>query len=321
MKTFRTLCALLVIALVGSSFAQTAYEELLAENPVVLRAGMHEETFTDLDWRFDVVIAGVLASQGAPFSAEARSQFNELFPVYIEQRAEEVGLIRAAKTRGITVDEDRIDELIADLVGRASPEYPIEAMLADSGMSTLEQLKTLMIEVDYIDLLISDIADNIEVEDTAIALHYQANKDNYRTPALYCASHILVADEQLAQSIIDDVNAGASFAEFAAEHGTDGTKDRGGDLGCFGLGQMVPEFEEAVINAPIGEASGPVESSFGYHAIFVEFADHGGIAELADVKDRVVDEIITSRVNAALQNIYGLSGVVTYPERVAGLGQ
>lgn len=321
MKTFRTLCALLVVILASSSFAQTAYDELLAENPVVLRAGMHEESFTDLDWRFDVVIAGVLASQGVPFSAEARSQFNELFPVFLEQRAEEVGLIRAAKARGIEVDEARIDELIAELVGRATPEYPLEAMLADSGMTTLEQLKTLMIEIDYIDFLISSIADNIDVEDTEIALHYQANKNDYRTPALYCASHILVSDESLAQSIIDDVNNGASFAELATEHGTDGTKDRGGDLGCFGLGQMVPEFEEAVIHAPIGEASGPVQSSFGYHAIFVEFADHGGIAELADVRDRVVDEIIFNRVNAALQNIYSLSGVVTYPERVAGLGE
>lgn len=317
----RALKAALLFMLFASSFAQTAYEEVLAENPVVLRVGMHEETFADLDWRFNVVIAGVLSSQGMPYNAELRTQFDSLFPVYLEQRSEEVALIKAAQARAITVDEEEIDELIAGLVQSASDDYPIEYMLADSGLENLDQLRTLMIEANYIDALIAEIADGITIDDAAIALHYRNNKESYRTPALYCASHILVDDEALAQRIIDDVNAGASFADLAAEHGTDGTASRGGDLGCFGLGQMVPEFENAVIEAPIGEASGPVESNFGYHAIFVEFADHGGIAELADVEDRIIDELVGARVNLALQNIYQFSGVVTYPEAVAALAE
>lgn len=319
----RALRAALLFTIFASSFAfaQTAYEEVLAENPVVLRAGMHEETFTDLDWRFSVVIAGVLSSQGMPFEPELRHQFDSLFPVYLEQRAEEIALIRAAQARDITVDENEIDELIAGLEADAADDYPLEAMLAGSGIESLEQFRTLMIEASYIDNLIAAIAADITVDDTAIALHYRNHKDDYRTPALYCASHILVDDEDLAQSIIDDVNAGGSFADFAAEYGTDGTAQNGGDLGCFGLGQMVPEFENAVIDAPIGEASGPVESNFGYHAILVEFADHGGIAELADVKDRIIDELTGERVNLALQNIYEFSGVVTYPETVAKLAE
>lgn len=322
MNTYlRALRAALLFTIFASSFAvaQTAYEEVLAENPVVLRAGMHEETFADLDWRFSVVIAGVLSSQGMPYNAELRAQFDSLFPVYLEQRAEEVALIKAAYARDITVDEAEIDELIAGLVQSAGADYPIEYMLADSGLENLEQLRTLMIEANYIDGLIGEIAEGITIDDAAIALHYRNNKEAYRTPALYCASHILVADEALAQRIIDDVNDGVSFAELAAEHGTDGTASRGGDLGCFGLGQMVPAFEQAVIDAPVGEASGPVESNFGYHAILVQFADHGGIADLEAVHDRIVDELIGARVNIALQNIYQFSGVVTYPEAIAAL--
>jgi peptidyl-prolyl cis-trans isomerase C len=83
------------------------------------------------------------------------------------------------------------------------------------------------------------------------------------------ASHILVVDKALADEIRAKLDAGASFADLAAEHGTDGTKAQGGDLGWFEQTQMVPEFATAAFAAEEGAFVGPIQTQFGWHLIHV----------------------------------------------------
>ncbi|MEM6973508.1 MAG: peptidylprolyl isomerase [Pseudomonadota bacterium] len=81
------------------------------------------------------------------------------------------------------------------------------------------------------------------------------------------ASHILVETEEAAQALIDELEGGAEFAALAAEHGTDGTAQRGGDLGFFAREEMVPPFAEAAFALETGALGGPVETQFGWHVI------------------------------------------------------
>lgn len=77
--------------------------------------------------------------------------------------------------------------------------------------------------------------------------------------------------EQFAQDIIQQVNAGADFPSLAELHSADpGSAVKGGDLGWFGRGRMVPPFEEAAFSAQVGEIVGPVLSRFGYHIIWIK---------------------------------------------------
>lgn len=83
------------------------------------------------------------------------------------------------------------------------------------------------------------------------------------------ARHILVSTEEACEDLKTQITDGADFAELARQNSQCPSGRRGGDLGEFGRGQMVPEFDHVVFSAPIGEVQGPVRTQFGYHLIEV----------------------------------------------------
>jgi parvulin-like peptidyl-prolyl isomerase len=88
------------------------------------------------------------------------------------------------------------------------------------------------------------------------------------------ARHILVAEEALARTALDRIRAGESFEAVAAELSTDTSNNTtGGDLGWFGRGAMVGEFETAAFAVPAGQLSEPVKTQFGWHIIRVDERD------------------------------------------------
>ncbi len=83
------------------------------------------------------------------------------------------------------------------------------------------------------------------------------------------ASHILVKSEEKAQELKSAIEGGADFAQLAKENSSCPSSHQGGELGTFGRGQMVPEFDEVVFSAPVGVVQGPVKTQFGYHLVLV----------------------------------------------------
>ena len=83
------------------------------------------------------------------------------------------------------------------------------------------------------------------------------------------ASHILVKTEAEAKAVLGNLKAGDDFATVAKKFSTCPSGKKGGDLGWFGKGMMVKEFEDAAFKAKVGEIVGPVRTKFGYHLIKV----------------------------------------------------
>ena len=81
------------------------------------------------------------------------------------------------------------------------------------------------------------------------------------------ASHILVKGQGKAQDLLDKINAGANFEELAKQYSECPSGKRGGDLGYFGRGMMVREFEVAAFEGEKGAVVGPIKTQFGYHVI------------------------------------------------------
>jgi len=83
------------------------------------------------------------------------------------------------------------------------------------------------------------------------------------------ARHILVDTEEIAQDLKTRIEGGEEFSDMAREFSSCPSGKKGGDLGDFGPGQMVKEFDEAVFTSAVGEVLGPIKTQFGYHLIEV----------------------------------------------------
>lgn len=83
------------------------------------------------------------------------------------------------------------------------------------------------------------------------------------------ARHLLVSSQELCNQLKTQIEGGADFAQVAKDNSSCPSSAKGGDLGSFGPGQMVPEFDKVVFSAPINEVQGPVKTQFGYHLLEV----------------------------------------------------
>ncbi len=135
------------------------------------------------------------------------------------------------------------------------------------------------------------LTEDIEVTDEEVQTYYD-------TLGKVEARHILVEDEATANEVKKKLDEGADFAELAKEYSTDeGSAANGGDLGFFGKGEMVPEFEKAAFSMKKGEISAPVKSEFGYHII--EVTDIEKPKPLEEIKDEVTFEVKASKIDPA----------------------
>ncbi len=136
---------------------------------------------------------------------------------------------------------------------------------------------------------------NAEVSESEVKSYFVANREQFKTSESVKASHILVGSEDKALEVLDEINDGMVFEEAAKEYSTCPSRAKGGDLGYFTRGQMVPEFEAAAFELPIGEISTPVKTQFGYHIIKVIDKKDEVSQNFDDVKDQLKQQMTAKK--------------------------
>ncbi|MBD2872451.1 foldase protein PrsA [Paenibacillus arenilitoris] len=215
-------------------------------------------------------------------------------PQTLENVITEELINQEAKANNVTVTDADVDAEIELIKKNFGDDETFNSTLAQYGM-TLESLRN----DTKINLTIRKILEpKTEVTDEEIQQFYDENKETLGTPEQIQASHILVATKEEAEAILAELKQGGDFAAIAKEKSTDpGSKDNGGDLGFFGKGKMVPEFEEAAFALKVNELSGVVQSEHGFHIIKKTAEKAAVVPTLEEKKEEIRNQLVASEAN------------------------
>lgn len=173
----------------------------------------------------------------------------------------------------------------------------------DKGPEIEEKLQDLKKRIIVEAFLKKKVESDAQVSDAELKKFYDKNIDKFKAGEQIKASHILVKTEKEAKDILAQIKAGGSFEELAKKNSVDSSAAKGGDLGWFGKGSMVPAFEKAAMALKEGEVSGVVKSDFGFHIIKLTGKRAAGVRPFDEVKEQIKAAVMPSKQQEIFQKI------------------
>lgn len=147
---------------------------------------------------------------------------------------------------------------------------------------------------------VSRALSGVKITDAEVKEFYDAHQDQFRSGDTVTASHILVDTEEKALEIKAEIASGSiTFSDAAKKYSSCPSKDNGGELGEFGHGQMVKEFEDAAFTLEIGTVSEPVKTQFGYHLILVTAKGEDTVYPFDQIKDQLSEQLLSEKQQKA----------------------
>ncbi len=197
----------------------------------------------------------------------------------------------------------------------------MKALVEASGQSFEQWKQQMQFEkrLAYQKLFESKFDGKVNITEEDARQYYQENQQQFEIPGQVRASHILIkpdtsdpnvepaaaeaAARAKAEDLLEQIKNGADFAELAGANSGCPSSARGGDLGFFSRGQMVPDFEETAFALEVGQVSDVVETKFGYHIIKVTDKKEAGTKAFEQVKDDLM-EMLTAKKQSELAEQY-----------------
>jgi len=143
--------------------------------------------------------------------------------------------------------------------------------------------------------VIKTVLNSVTVSEEEVRDFFETNKNAFGENESVSASHILVGDLSKAENLYEKIQNGEDFATLAKENSTCPSSANGGDLGYFGRGQMVKEFEDMAFSLEVGAVSKPVKTQFGYHLILLNDKKSDKAKNFEDIKDELKESLFAKK--------------------------
>jgi peptidyl-prolyl cis-trans isomerase C len=217
-------------------------------------------------------------------------------------------LYQESQNKGVQIDDAALKARMKKIKDRFPSEEDFKNALSRANLnedSLKSQIGRQLAIQSFID---EDLAAETTVSAKETREYYDNNPDRFRQPEKLRASHILIKVESAAdetqkaearkklEEVQQKLEDGASFADLAREYSEGPSNSKGGDLGFFARGQMVPPFEEAAFAMEPGQVSDIVQTRFGYHLIKVVDKRPESKLAYAEVKDKLQNQLRQKKV-------------------------
>lgn len=192
-----------------------------------------------------------------------------------------------------------------------------ELFFAEAKETGLENAEAFQMELNRVkdNLLkqfnIKNLIDSVQVFEEEAKSFYEENTHLFESQEQVQAAHILVETEEEAMNVKKEIESGMAFEEAAQKYSKCPSNAKGGDLGFFQKGQMVPEFEAVAFELDMGKMSEPVQTQFGYHLIQKTNEKNAELQSYEAVKDQINHQLLIQKQNStyltkveALKNQY-----------------
>ena len=227
-----------------------------------------------------------------------------------------------AKVGALTVSEKEVEDFLAELGQRGqgynNPEgrhaileqiISSKLLLLDARHNLLETEPEFKAELAKLrENLLINYAGNkviaaVKVSDEDVKKYYDENLDKFQQGETVNADHILVESEEKALEILAKIENGEmAFGDAAREYSTCPSGQRGGNLGDFGRGQMVPEFDKAVFELEEGEITkAPVQTQFGYHLIKLNSRSEASVMPFEQIASQLSEMVLNEKRREAYE--------------------
>lgn len=328
----------LSISVMGCKMIEKTPEAI--QKTVYATVGDEKITKADMDEEMKATIDQLKQQYGDDYAnnEKIKDQLKQMKVQYLNAMVNEKLMLKNAESVGVTPTDDELNEYADKQIEQLKQAYPDDAQLQqvlEANGFTEDSYKDYAKKQYKLQKVQEAITADVEVTDDDAKAYYDENKDSqYTVGAGANAAHILIAekgsdgnidfDASLAKAneVKAKLDAGADFAQLASEYGTDGTKDKGGDLGFVAYNQANydQDFLAGFKQLSEGKISDPIKSQFGYHIIKATGIKDEVVTPFDDVKEQIKSQLLQQKqseaFNTKISEWKDASKVKTYEDKL-----
>ena len=310
----------LSISVMGCKMIEKTPEAI--QKTVYATVGDEKITKADMDEEMKATIDQLKQQYGDDYAnnEKIKDQLKQMKVQYLNAMVNEKLMLKNAESVGVTPTDDELNEYADKQIEQLKQGYPDDAQLQqvlEANGFTEDSYKDYAKKQYKLQKVQEAITADVEVTDHEAKAYYDENKDSqYTVGAGANAAHILIAekgsdgnidfDASLAKAneVKAKLDAGADFAQLASEYGTDGTKDKGGDLGFVAYNQANydQDFLAGFKQLSEGQISDPIKSQFGYHIIKATGIKDEVVTPFDDVKEQIKSQLLQQQQSKAFND-------------------